>query len=461
MGELIESKMGEVSLDNAPEYESTPFGKEMLKHFLIDPAYRNLNHGSFGTFPRVIRDKQREYQALCESGPDAFMRYDYFKFLQENRAAAAKAVNAPTEAVVFVSNATTGVNTVLRNILWNYHGKDEIIYFRHIYGACLKTVEYVCEANHNIVNPREIVVHYPMEDEDLLWLFRQTIQASRAEGKNPRIAIFDTVSSLPGLRMPFEGLTKICKEEGVLSLIDGAHGIGHVHIDMATLDPDFFVSNVHKWLYVPRGCAVFYVPVKNQHMIRSSLPTSHGFIPNRPTNARNPLPPTSANDFQNSFEFVGTIDCTNYLVVKDSIKWREQVCGGEKAIIDYTSKLAKEGGKAVAKILGTKILDNSSETLTDCSLVNVLLPLKVSESMIEGVNTVKDENAMAAAAWMQHTLITVQKIGITVYFFQGQFWTRLSGQIYLDLNDFEETAHALKKMCERAGNGEFLEVGKN
>lgn len=58
------------------------------------------------------------------------MRYDYFKFLLENRIAAAKLINAPPETVVFVPNATTGVNTVLRNIVWNYHGKDEIIYFR-------------------------------------------------------------------------------------------------------------------------------------------------------------------------------------------------------------------------------------------------------------------------------------------------------------------------------------------
>lgn len=58
------------------------------------------------------------------------MRYDYFRFLEENRAAAARIINAPPEAVVFVTNATTGVNTVLRNIVWNYHGKDEIIYFR-------------------------------------------------------------------------------------------------------------------------------------------------------------------------------------------------------------------------------------------------------------------------------------------------------------------------------------------
>lgn len=47
-----------------------------------------------------------------------------------------KLLNVPTSTVVFVPNATTGVNTVLRNLVWNEDGKDEILYFSTIYGAC-------------------------------------------------------------------------------------------------------------------------------------------------------------------------------------------------------------------------------------------------------------------------------------------------------------------------------------
>jgi selenocysteine lyase/cysteine desulfurase len=311
------------------------------------------------------------------------------------------------------------------------------------------------------VASREILAQYPIEDSNLVNLFKNAIMASKAAGNIPRVAIFDVVSSLPGLRMPFEELTAVCKQEGVFSLIDGAHGIGHVHLDLSALDPDFFVSNCHKWLFVPRGCAVFYVPIKNQKLMRSSLPTSHGFVPlggNKVSSS--PLPPSSKSEFVNQFEFVGTIDNTSYLTVPEAIKWREEVCGGENAIIEYNTNLAPEGGKIIAKILGTKTLDNSTGTLTNCCLINILLPLTVSDNKLAGINTIKPEHEMTATQWMEECIVKDYKSFLPIYSFQGQWWVRLSGQVYLELSDFEWAGKILKEICHRAGNGEFLKSGK-
>lgn len=320
--------------------------------------------------------------------------------LDESRAACAKVLNSPVEAIVYVPNATAGVNTVLRNLVWNENGKDEIVVFSTIYGACGKTVEYVAEASLNKVTPRSIHLTYPCEDDEIVTLFKDAIKASKSEGKVPRLAVFDTISSMPGLRFPFEALTAICHEEGVLSLIDAAHAIGQIPIDLTKLNPDFFVSNCHKWLFVPRGCAVLYVPVKHQDIMRSTIPTSHGFQPRGiPIGRPSTLPKGANSTFVQNFEFVGTIDNSNYLVLPEALKWREEVCGGERAIMDYNNQLARDGAQVVADILGTHVVDNKSHSITNCCLVNVVLPITASTEKMAGKTTIDPALGWKSVAW--------------------------------------------------------------
>jgi selenocysteine lyase/cysteine desulfurase len=123
---------------------------------------------------------------------------------------------------------------------------DKIVYFDTIYGACERTVSYITETT-----PAEAVkvkYTYPVSDKWLVSEFKRVVGDEQKKGNNVRIAIFDTVVSLPGVRMPFEALTEACKELGVMSCIDGAHGVGHIELDLHSLDPDFFVSNCHKFV---------------------------------------------------------------------------------------------------------------------------------------------------------------------------------------------------------------------
>ncbi|KAK4237706.1 putative L-cysteine desulfhydrase [Achaetomium macrosporum] len=441
------------------------FGHELRdQHFLFDPAYRNLNHGSFGTIPRFIQAKLRAYQDRAEARPDPFIRYEYPKLLDVSRAAVARLLRVPTDTCVFVSNATVGVNTVLRNLVWHADGRDEILHFDTIYGGCARTIDYIIEDRQGLVSSRYIPLSYPCEDAAVVAAFHAAVQASRDAGKRPRVCLFDVVSSLPGVRFPFEEITSACREAGILSLIDGAQGVGMVDLDLGSVDPDFFVSNCHKWLHVPRGCAVFYVPLRNQGLIRSSLPTSHGFVPKATGLANmqrpNPLPPSTKSEFVNQFEFVGTIDNAPYLCVADSIKWREEVLGGEERIRKALTELARQGGDKVAQMLGTEVLDNESRSLTRCSMVNVALPLAVQQpeegkEVPDGVALIAKSDASAVTNWVLETLMDEYKTFVPLFVYRGRWWARLSAQVYLEMEDFEYAGRALKELCERVARGEY------
>ena len=200
--------------------------------------------GSFGTYPRDVRCALRNYQDLAEAMPDKIIRYDYLTMLDRSREELAGLLNVATETIVLVANATTGVNIVLRNLI--YQPGDVIVYFDAIYPACEKTIQYLVETTA-VEAVKVEGWAFPIEDEDFVAKFRETVTKVQQDSKRRvRIAVFDTVCSLPGVRMPFEKLTKACRDMGVLSLIDGAHGVGHVKLDLADLDSDFFISNCHK-----------------------------------------------------------------------------------------------------------------------------------------------------------------------------------------------------------------------
>ncbi|KAI1463829.1 PLP-dependent transferase [Daldinia caldariorum] len=400
--------------------------------------------GSFGATPREIRNKLRQYQDRTEAAPDAFIRYELPGILNDNRDAIAKLLGAPTETVVFVPNATAGVNTVLRNIDWDDDCKDEILYFSTIYGSCGKTIDYLVDSGRGRISSREVRITYPCEDHEIISSFVDAVEDSKREGKRAKLCLFDTVSSLPGVRFPFEAIAKTCKEKGILSLVDGAQGAGMLHFDLEALDPDFFVSNCHKWLYVPRSCAVLYVPFRNQGLIASTVPTSHGYI-SKSGERFNPLPRSHPIPFINNFQFIGTSDTSAYLCVKDAIAWREKTFGSEDEIIKYTHGLAREGGKRVAQILGTEVLDNKTGTISRCATTNVALPLTL-------------EQASRASAWMMERMVFEYKTLIPLFTHNGRTWARISAQTYLDIEDFEWAGGVLRELCERVEKGESTEV---
>ncbi|CAJ2512528.1 Uu.00g055430.m01.CDS01 [Anthostomella pinea] len=429
------SEMDAVGNSKAPE-----FGPRMLQHFDFDPNFRNLNQGSFGASPREIRKKMRHYQDLAEAMPDGFIRYELPKILDESRAAVAKLLNAPTDTVVFVPNATNAINVILQNMTWNEDGKDEILYFDTVYGACGKTIDHIVDKPLGRVSSREIDITYPCEDDDVLSAFQAALDSCASAGKRAKACVFDTVSSLPGVRFPFEEMTEACKAAGVLSIIDGAQGVGMIELDLSGLDPDFFLSNCHKWLHVPRGCAVLYVPFRNQSMITTTVPTSHGYVSTSRVRF-NPMPKGDKLAFVSKFEFVGTIDTSPYLCVKDAVKWRQEILGGEKGIIDYIQTLAKEGGKVTAAILGTEVLNNKSGTLSNCAMTNVALPLETAE-------------AVAAHNWMMRVMTPDYKTFIPLRMGDSRLWARISAQVYLGMSDFEWAGHVLLDLCRRVREGE-------
>ena len=107
----------------------------MRKHFLFAEGYLPLNHGSYGTYPRSVHVAKMRWQELAEQRPDWFMRKKYVVELNNCREIVANALHVNVSDCVFVMNATTGVNEILRSLPWK--AGDSILYYSTAYGSSL------------------------------------------------------------------------------------------------------------------------------------------------------------------------------------------------------------------------------------------------------------------------------------------------------------------------------------
>lgn len=220
------------------------FGKTIRsEYFNFAADYRPLNHGSFGAFPKSVMQYQQEIQLQTEQKPDTFLRSTYPQLLSQSRAAIAPLIGADKDEVVFIPNASTGINTVLRNLQFDVG--DVALYFDTVYTSCLKTLQSLGETTP--LRTRCISLKYPLEDEEIVGLFKDAVQSVRSQGNNVKLAVFDIVSTFPGVRFPWEPLVSICRDMAILSFVDGAHGVGQIDLThLGTMKPDFMISNCYK-----------------------------------------------------------------------------------------------------------------------------------------------------------------------------------------------------------------------
>src|SRR5213075_2730361 len=84
--------------------------------WVLDPKTIFLNHGSFGSCPRPVLEYQSALRERLERQPVQFLVRELEALLDQARAELARFIGAETANLVFVQNATVGINTVLRSL---------------------------------------------------------------------------------------------------------------------------------------------------------------------------------------------------------------------------------------------------------------------------------------------------------------------------------------------------------
>jgi isopenicillin-N epimerase len=267
----------------------------LASHWCLDPSVLYLNHGSFGACPTAVLAVQAALRQEMEREPVDFLTETLPARLNAARASLAEFLGADPADLVFVPNATSGVNAVLRSV--RFQAGDELLVTSHTYAACRKTVEFVATQTGARVVVAELP--FPCRDDDEL-----LESVMRCVSPHTRLALLDHVTSPTALVLPLAALISELAARGVDALVDGAHAPGMVALDLAALGAAYYTGNAHKWLCAPKGAAFLHVRRDRQEALHPNI-ISHGYLAG----------------FHAEFDWPGTFDPTPWLCIPDAIRF--------------------------------------------------------------------------------------------------------------------------------------------
>ncbi len=276
----------------------------MRELFLLDPDVIFLNHGSFGATPRPVYAVYQDWQRLLEHQPVKFLGRDVGGYLAEARAALGAYVGAAADDLVFVPNATNGVNIVARSLALG--PGDEVLATDHEYGACENVWLYLSHRRgfRYVRQPIPLPVTSIEAVVEQFWA-----------GVTPRtkVIFLSHITSPTAVTLPVEAICQRARQAGILTVIDGAHAPGQVALDLAAMGVDFYTGNCHKWLCSPKGSALLYARPAVQHLIEP-LVIGWGWGDERTL--------SYGSDFLDYTQYLGTNDYAAYLSVPAAIEFQ-------------------------------------------------------------------------------------------------------------------------------------------
>jgi isopenicillin-N epimerase len=274
-------------------------GIGLREEFLLDPSVTFLNHGSFGACPRAVFERYQHWQLELERQPVLFLARRLDELLEEARSALGAYVGADPDELVFVPNATAGVNIAARPL--GLKPGDEVLSTDLEYGALDLAWEHVCRdfGARYVRTPIRLPLASAEEVAETIWA---------GVGPHTRVLFLSHHTSSTAFTLPVAELCRRARERGIRTIVDGAHVPGHLPLDLRALDVDYYAGNCHKWLCAPKGAGFLYVRRELQRDIHP-LVISWGYQGDEPS-------------FLSRHEQQGTGDPSAYLSVPAAIEWQ-------------------------------------------------------------------------------------------------------------------------------------------
>jgi selenocysteine lyase/cysteine desulfurase len=236
---------------------SEDYWRTVRDQFCLGEDVIHMNSGTLGSMSTYVRGKINEYFQIIENCPYPDAYYPPFN-LAEAHQKAGVFLGADEDEIVITGCTTEGMSFVANGL--DLKAGDEVITTTHEHsggfdcwqierdrrGVTLTTIPFKCAYD----NKNEIVN-----------LFASAITPQT------KVMSFCHINYTSGLRMPVKELCQLARDNNIISVIDGAHAIGMLNLDLHDIGCDFYACSPQKWLCAPPGVGVLYCKKDKQDLL--------------------------------------------------------------------------------------------------------------------------------------------------------------------------------------------------
>jgi isopenicillin-N epimerase len=385
-----------------------PVDLSLTEAFGLDPDVVHLNHGAYGVAPVAVRQAAAAWRERAERNPHRFNRVEVPGLIAAARERAAGFLGVDPSRAGWVRNVSEGVSAVLGSL--ELRAGDELVIGTHGYGAVRKALSHhVARATARLLDAA-----YPVGAED------EVIAAAYAAACSPRtrLVVVDRITSPTATVVPVAAVTAAVRAVSpeALVLVDAAHAPGQLDDDIAGFGADYWVGNLHKWGYTPRGTAILWT--------RPGLSVS-------PTVLSWQL----ENGYAAAFDYPGTWDYAGWLAVADGLAYWESAGGWDG--VARLSGLVGDGQKTVADAIGTSLGTGPGGLPATPAPTMRLVPLPAGT-----LTSVAESDAFYEA-------IARERVEIAAVYFAGSGYLRIAAAPYNTPGDYDRLANVVRHLLPR------------
>jgi isopenicillin-N epimerase len=401
--------MNNISASNL-QLDASPWKAE----FPLPPDVTYLNHGSFGPSPRCVRDERQRWSERLETQPMQFFVRELEEALDAAAASLGEFVGAAAKDLIFVDNATYGMNIVAASL--DLQPGDEVLLTDHEYGAVVRLWRRKCQSAGAKVVTAPLAVSHERPCVDSLF---------QSVTDRTRLIVISHVTSPTALILPVKEICREAGSRGIPVCIDGPHALAMLPLSLRNLGCDFYVASCHKWLCGPFGSGFLYVSPQWQGKMQPAVVSWGGSVAGRQPS------------WKDEFQWIGTRDPAAFLAVPAAIEFLRRIG------IDLFRRRGHELATEFCRRMETFAPDPGDfpESLgSDTFGTMAAMPLPDSNT---GPPKPGQRDPLQDALWERY------RIEIPVVHWQGRRLLRVSCHLYNDEADLDRLFEALETLLPR------------